>query len=167
MSRHVHHQRLVTRKRIQCVQRRKDTGNTELYGLSETVRTTQCLTCLRHRTIYCGCGKCLIPLQELDIFADPFLSSNEEELENAMDLKSGNIIIGEWYMLREIAGNETVHLLQEGGEMMFLTETISQNLDGLPNIACSWTTSRRSRSTTMLPEENLRTRVRCQFTKNL
>ena len=59
-------------------------GNIELYELSETLRTTQCLACLRHSkegTSYCGCGKCLIPLQEhtdnikrrFDILADPLL----------------------------------------------------------------------------------------------
>ena len=60
----------------------KEMGNIELYELSETVRTTQCPTCLKHSkegTIYCGCGKCLIPSQEhadkikrrIDILADP------------------------------------------------------------------------------------------------
>ena len=47
-------------------------GNIELYELSETVRTTQCLICVKHSregTLYCGCGKCLIPSQEYtDIF---------------------------------------------------------------------------------------------------
>ena len=63
---------------------RKEMGSIELYGLSGTVRTIQCLTCLRHSqdgTIYCGCGKCLIPSEEhfdkiqsrIDIFADPLL----------------------------------------------------------------------------------------------
>ena len=61
----------------------KEMGNIELYELGETVRTTQCPTCLRYGTegvtIYCGCGKCLIPSQEhtdkiksrIDILADP------------------------------------------------------------------------------------------------
>ena len=58
-------------------------GNIELYELCETLRTTQCLACLRHSeegTSYCGCGKCLIPSQEhtdnkrrIDILADPVL----------------------------------------------------------------------------------------------
>ena len=34
----------------------------------------------------------------------------------------------------------------EGGEMILPTETLSKNMDGLSNTACSWTTSRRSRS---------------------
>ena len=60
----------------------KEMGNIELYELSATVRTTQCLLCLRHSnegSIYCGCGECLILSQEhadkfqriIDILADP------------------------------------------------------------------------------------------------
>ena len=51
----------------------KEMGNVELYELSETVRNS------KEGTIYCGCGKCLIPSQEqtdkvksrIDILADP------------------------------------------------------------------------------------------------
>ena len=42
----------------------KEMGNIDLYELSETVRTTQCLICSKNSdegTIYFGCGKCLIP----------------------------------------------------------------------------------------------------------
>ena len=56
-------------------------GNIDLYELGESVRTTQCLICVKHSkegTIYCGCGLCLIPSQEhadnkrrTDILADP------------------------------------------------------------------------------------------------
>ena len=57
-------------------------GNIELYELGETVRTTQCLTSLRHSkegTVHCVCGKCLMPLSEqteriknrIDIISDP------------------------------------------------------------------------------------------------
>ena len=45
----------------------QEVGNIELYELSETVRTTQCLICLKHSkqgTIYCGFGKCLILSQQ-------------------------------------------------------------------------------------------------------
>ena len=60
----------------------KEMGNIELYELSETVRTTRCPICLKHSkygTIYCGCGKCLIPPNEheekirkrIDILAEP------------------------------------------------------------------------------------------------
>ena len=45
----------------------KEMSNIELYELFETVRTIRCPICLKHskeETIYCGCGKCLIPSQE-------------------------------------------------------------------------------------------------------
>ena len=59
----------------------KDMGNIELYELGETVRPTQCPTCLRRsteETVYCVCGKCLMPSPEqteriknpIDIIAD-------------------------------------------------------------------------------------------------
>ena len=53
----------------------KELDDIELNELGESVRTTQCLICLKHSTegtIYCGCGWCLIPSQEhADILADP------------------------------------------------------------------------------------------------
>ena len=60
----------------------KEMGNIELYELGETVRTTQCLACLRNSkegANYCGCGECLILSQEhtdkikrrIDFHADP------------------------------------------------------------------------------------------------
>ena len=42
-------------------------GNIELYEISETVRRTQYLICLKHSKegiIHCGCGKCLIPSEK-------------------------------------------------------------------------------------------------------
>ena len=60
----------------------KEMGNIELYDLGETVRTTQCPACLRHSkegTVYCVCGKCLMPSPDqtesikyrIDIISDP------------------------------------------------------------------------------------------------
>ena len=45
----------------------KEMVNMELYELSETVRTTQCPSCLEHSeegAIYCGCRKSLKHSQE-------------------------------------------------------------------------------------------------------
>ena len=57
-----------------------------------------------------------------------------------MDLKSGNSIIGKPQMLPKSAGHESMNLLQEGGETIHPTETLSTNMDALSNTACSWTT---------------------------
>ena len=60
----------------------KEVGNVELFELGEAVRTTQCSSCLRYSkegTVYCLCGKCLVPSPEqiekhrnrIDIISDP------------------------------------------------------------------------------------------------
>ena len=81
----------------------KEMSNIELYEHSETVRTTQCPTCLRHSKegiTYCGCGKCLIPSQEqadkirsrIDIFADPLFEVKRGRAGERQGLKRGNTI---------------------------------------------------------------------------
>ena len=60
----------------------KDIGNIGLYELGETDRANQCSSCLRHSkegTVYCVCGKCLMPSPEqtekiknrIDLISDP------------------------------------------------------------------------------------------------
>ena len=71
-----------------------------------------------------------------------------------MDLKSGSTIIGRPQMLFKIAGKESVSLLQKGGSRIIQFETLRKYMDGLLNTACSTTTSRRSRSTERLLEDN-------------
>ena len=71
-----------------------------------------------------------------------------------MDLKSGSTIIGRPQILVEIAGKKGMRLLQKGGSRIQTTEALNKYMDGLSNTACSWTTSRRSRSTTRPLEEN-------------
>ena len=86
-------------------------------------------------------------------------------------------------MLLEIARREreSMSLLRKGGSRIQTTETANKNMDGPSNAACSWTTPRRSRSTSRLLEESeidtknnsywdgktWGTWVKCQFTKIL
>ena len=60
-------------------------------------------------------------------------------------MKSGSPIIGRPWMLPKIARNESMSILQEGGETIPPTQTLSKNMNVLLNTACSLTTSRRSR----------------------
>ena len=90
----------------------KEMGNLELYELGETVRTTQCLACLRHSkegTVYCGVVGVGCPRQnnqkeaEIELISSLIfcMSSNREYVENAMDTKIGSTITGKPKMPRK------------------------------------------------------------------
>ena len=84
----------------------KELDDIELNELGESVRTTQCLICLKHSTegtIYCGCGWCLIPLKNTQTSLQILgMQSGEENRDNAMEMKSGNNTTGKPWTLPKL-----------------------------------------------------------------
>ena len=137
---------------------------TNLAKQSEQVSVLHACEREKKVTIYRGFGKCLIPSQEhadkikriIDILEDlPYVGKRGRAGERHGPEEVAKPSLESRRCCPKIAGNESMILLQECGETILPTETThSKNVDGLTNTACSWTTSRGSRSTTRPIEEN-------------
>ena len=85
----------------------KASGNIKLYELGETVRTTQCPSCLRYAkkgTIFCLCGKCLMP------------RLNKEKIKNRIGIISNPLYVIKGWSYRRTSWTKTVAICPLEGE---------------------------------------------------
>ena len=89
-------------------------GNVELFELGETPATVQCQSCFKHMTermIFCECGCCLRPNEDIinkieaifkTLIALTFSSSKKFKREKNMESNNGKKIIGKQRVPREV-----------------------------------------------------------------
>ena len=131
----------------------KEMDNFEENELGETVRTTQCSSCLRYykeRTVYSLCCECLDDFDinkqkesQIELTSSQTLctSSNREFVEYAVHGPE------DWQEHQWKAKGATRNVKRDG-EVVLHIEKLIRNMDGLSSTASSWTTSSESKSRT-------------------